>query len=283
MARHTYTAGRCSELRPGALSTLRPASFKPGALLTHPCQPPSPAWLPGTRALPPTTSSLPFGPGPGPGLQDGNCPNSPRCRLSQISHPAVEPGQRGLLQRAWGIDAGVAGGSQDAAGAERRATRPPCRPAWRGRCLYYKSSTPAPHPRNGATYLSHQLCHLSVPITPRTKGRFRLTFSRLFPMMTRVRWHLCHPDRVASSKGEVDSSREQPGREPRGPVGKAAPGERPGSHGLPTADISNRSQSLLGNPDLAWKSLSMRRCRPTFKTGQSWQPGGDSLPCRHHL
>lgn len=51
-------------------------SFKPGAPLTHPCQPPSPGWL--LQVLGPChISRPPAGPRPGPRLLEGNCPTLP--------------------------------------------------------------------------------------------------------------------------------------------------------------------------------------------------------------
>lgn len=77
---------------------------------------------PGTQALP-SPFHLPHWPQPRPQAPGWQLPHSPRCRLSQVSHPKVEPGQQGLLQPAWGISMGVAGGSQNPALVERGTAR----------------------------------------------------------------------------------------------------------------------------------------------------------------
>lgn len=73
---------------------------------------------PDTAALP-SSFHLPHWPRPRPQAPGWQLPHSPRCQLSQVSHPKVEPGQQGLLQPAWGISVGVAGGSQNPALGER--------------------------------------------------------------------------------------------------------------------------------------------------------------------
>ena len=86
--------------------------LKPGLLAAHV------QLAPDTSALP-SSFHLPHWPRPRPQAPGWQLPHSPRCRLSQVSHPKVEPGQQGLLQPAWGISMGVARGSQNPALGER--------------------------------------------------------------------------------------------------------------------------------------------------------------------
>lgn len=97
---------------------------------------------------------------------------------------------------------------------------------------------------------------------------------------TQVELPLCYTREQSSGRGShsLQGADRMGAQEPAAnswsfPVRKQAAWELPEPNRLPTADIINRSQSLLGNPDLAWKSFSTHRSRQTFIIGQSWQPG----------
>lgn len=100
---HTDRTGVSAQARPSAAHLLPAAHVQ---------------LAPDISALP-SSFHLPHWPRPRPQAPGWQLPHSPRCRLSQVSHPKVEPGQQGLLQPAWGISMGVARGSQNPALGER--------------------------------------------------------------------------------------------------------------------------------------------------------------------
>ena len=119
---------------------------------------------PDAQALP-SSFHLPHWPRPRPQAPGWQLPHSPRCRLSQVSHPKVEPGQRGLLQPAWGINVGVAGGSQNPALVEDQPQ--PRRPVLQGCRLPLLQVT---HPLQASGGSPLKWDNMSVPLTPPLNG-----------------------------------------------------------------------------------------------------------------